>query len=141
MGDGIALSEIGSPSSIASFFILAAWAIRTWPYWKMRINEARKIQLDADGERLAQAFARIRDLEEAQSADRREFSKAMSDERKRCDLELDDIRKRLSAAEDENRGLQAMIRQNSSSTAVMMGRPGAVAESAAARRKRDSSDG
>src|SRR5688572_25847235 len=137
MVDGLALSDIGSPASFATFTLLAIWIIRTWPHWKSKINEARKIQLDADGERLAQAFARIRMLEETQSADRREFSvalsEAISEERKRCDKELDEIRGRLTAAETENRGLQAMIRQNSQSTAQMIGRPDAIVESVARR--------
>lgn len=141
MADGLSISDIGSPSSIASFFLLAAWLIRTWPHWKAKVNEARKIQLDADGERLAQAFARIRTLEEAQSADRREFNDELSKERKRCDAELDaireEMRERLTAAENENKGLQAMIRQNSQSSATMISRPDAVAESHAARQKRD----
>lgn len=140
MGNEWTVSDIGSPSSFATFFLLAAWVIRTWPHWKAKVNEARKIQLDADGERLSQAFARIRLLEEQQSADRREFNEAMSAERHRCDEELDEIRHRLTAAEEENRGLQAMIRQNSSSTAQMIGRPDAVAESEAARRARGGSD-
>jgi len=134
------LAQLGSVPAWGSFFILVGWVIRTWPHWKEKINEARKIQLDADGERLAQAFARIRVLEEAQSADRREFNEAMSSERKRCDGELDEIRtemrERLTAAEDENRGLKSMIRQNSSSTAEMVTRPDAVAESNAQRKKR-----
>jgi DNA anti-recombination protein RmuC len=137
MGNGIALSDIGSPASFATFTLLAIWVIRTWPHWKSKINEARKIQLDADGERLAQAFARIRVLEEQQSADRREFNEAMSNERKRCDGELDEIRERLTASEERERGLQAMIRQNSQSTAQMIRRPDAVAESTAHRGKRD----
>lgn len=134
MGDGLALSDIGSPSSFATFFLLAAWIVRTWPHWKAKVNEARKIQLDADGERLAQAFQRIRDLEETQSKDRREFNDAMSAERHRCDQELDEIRRRLSAAEEENKGLQAMIRQTGSSAAIMISRPDAVAESIAVRK-------
>lgn len=137
MADGLALSDLGSPASFATFTLLAIWVIRTWPHWKAKVNDARKIQLDADGERLAQAFARIRVLEEIQSADRREFHEAMSNERKRCDRELEEIRhemrERLASAEEENKGLKAMIRQNSQSTAQMIGRPGDVAESRARR--------
>lgn len=139
--DATTLSEIGSPTSFATLFILAAWIIRTWPHWKAKVNEARKIQLDADGERLAQAFARIRILEEVQTADRREFNEAMSAERHRCDEELDEIRRRLTAAEEREQGLLAMIRQNSSSTAMMVGRPDAVAESRAARKERERKGG
>lgn len=129
------LAQIGSLSTWSIFTLVAIWIIRTWPVWKQKINEARKIELDADGERLAQAFARIRVLEETQTADRRAFNDSLSEERRRCDQELDMIRKRLTASEDENRGLQAMIRQNSSSTAVMIGRPDAVAESTSHREK------
>jgi hypothetical protein len=150
MGDAISIADIGSPSSFATFFLLTAWIIRTWPHWKAKVNEARKIQLDADGDRLKQAFARIRDLEEAQSADRREFNdarsndrrefnEAMSDERKRCDAEIEEVRRetreRLTALEEENRGLQATIRQNSQSTAQMIGRPDAIAQSIVQRGK------
>lgn len=135
MVDGITVADIGSPASFATFTLLAIWVIRTWPHWKSKINEARKIQLDADGARLAQAFERIRSLEETQSADRREFNTALSNERKRCDGELDEIRERLTASEERERGLQAMIRQNSQSTAQMIGRPGDVAESVARRGK------
>lgn len=134
MVDGIALSDIGSPVSFGTFFLMAIWVIRTWPHWKAKVNEARKIQLDADGALRSDLLKRIRDLEEAQSIDRREFNLAMSNERKRCDSELDEIRERLTAAERENQGLQSMIRQSSQSTAVMIGRPADVAESAARRR-------
>lgn len=133
MADGITLSDFGSPLSAATLVTVLVWVIRTWPYWKQRINEARKIQLDADGERLAQAFARIRELEETQSSDRREFHEALSDERKRCDRELDEIRARLTASEQREQGLLGMIRQNSQSSAQMIGRPGDVAESRARR--------
>lgn len=133
MADGITFSDIGSPLSAATLATMFIWVVRTWPYWKMRINEARKIQLDADGVLRTDLLKRIRDLEETQSADRREFNAALSDERKRCDHELDEIRDRLAAAERENQGLQAMIRQASSSTAMMIGNPGAAAESVAAR--------
>jgi len=150
MGSEIALSDIGSPASLASFFLLLGWVVRTWPHWKSKINEARKIQLDADGERLKQAFDRIRVLEEAQSADRREFNdassnnrrefnEAMSDERRRCDAEIEEVRRetreRLTALEEENKGLKASIRQNSKSTAHMFGRPGDVADSTTRRDK------
>lgn len=136
MADGWTISEIGSPASLASFFLLLGWVVRTWPHWKSKVNEARKIQLDADGVLRTDLLKRIRELEETQSSDRRAFNEAMSNERKRCDDELDEIRRRLTAAEDENKGLQAMIRQNSSSSAVMISRPDAVAESNAQRKKR-----
>lgn len=122
--DNVTISDVGSPASFATFTLLAIWVIRTWPHWKAKINDARKIQLDADGARLAQAFARINDLERAQSVAYKEFTIALSDERKRCDKELDEIRERLTAAEERERGLLAMIRQNSQSTAQMIGRPG-----------------
>lgn len=124
MNSGLTVSDIGAIFSGGSFLILAVWVIRTWPVWKQRVNEARKIQLDADGERLVQAFARIRVLEETQSADRREFHEELSNERKRCDQELDEIKARLTASEQREQGLLSMIRQNSSSTAQMIGRPG-----------------
>ena len=135
MVDGIALSDIGSPASFATFTLLAIWVLRTWPHWKSKINEARKIERDADSVLRTDLLKRIRDLEEGQSADRREFNAALSDERKRCDAELDEIRARLTLAETENRSLQAMIRQNSQSSAQMLGRPGDVAESIARREK------
>lgn len=133
MGSGLVLADIGSPASFATFTLLAIWVIRTWPHWKSKINEARKIERDADGERLKQAFARIRELEEVQSADRREFNAALSNERKRCDKELDEIRRRLTEAERREDSLLAMVRQNSQSTAQMLGRPGDVATSATRR--------
>lgn len=136
MDEGVSFSDLGAVSGLGSVTILAIWVIRTWPYWKMRINEAQKIKADADGSLRADLFARIRELEVTQSNDRKEFNLAMSNERKRCDEELDEIRRRLTAAEEENRGLLAMIRQNSSSTAIMIGRPDAVAESATNRDKK-----
>jgi hypothetical protein len=142
MGSEISIADIGSPVSFGTFFLMAIWVIRTWPHWKAKVNEARKIQLDADSDRLSQAFTRIRVLEEAQSADRRDFNEEMSKERKRCDDELDEIRERLTASEQREQGLLAMIRQNSQSTAQMIGRPDAVAESAARRAGRgDNVDG
>lgn len=95
------LAQLGSVPAWGSFFLLVGWVVRTWPHWKERVNEARKIQLDADGVLRTDLLKRIRDLEEAQSVDRREFNAAMSDERRRCDAELDEIRRRLTAAEGE----------------------------------------
>lgn len=116
------ITQIGSAPAWATFFALVGWMVKTWPHWKEKVNEARKIQLDADGERLTQAFTRIRELEEIQSKDRREHHEALSNERRRCDAELDDIRARLSATEQRETALLAMIRQNSQSTAHMIGR-------------------
>jgi len=126
--DAGVVAQLGSLPGWASFVLLFGWVIRTWPHWKQKVNEARKIQLDADGARLEQAFTRIRELEETQSKDRREFNEELSNERRRCDAELDDIRKELEALKVENRGLLDLIRQNSRSTAIMIGRPDAVTE-------------
>lgn len=123
-----AFAQIGSVPAWGSFFVLVGWIVRTWPHWKEKINEARKIQLDADGVLRTDLLTRIRELEEGRSADRREFNEEMSKERKRCDIQLEEIRKEMNDLKDDNRGLLAMIRQNSSSTALMISRPDAVAE-------------
>lgn len=65
--------------------MLVAWMIRTWPHWKAKVNEARKIELDAHGELRGSLFTRIADLE-----------RAAIEERRRCDKELRELREKLS---------------------------------------------
>lgn len=108
--------------------------VKVWPLIKGKINEARKIELDAEADLRGDLLTRIKDLEEAQHRDRLEFYDAMGAERKRCDDELDAIRSRLTTAENENKGLMSMIRQNSQSTAQLMGDPDMLATSKTRRR-------
>ena len=110
--------------------------VLTWPVIKQKINEARKAELDADGNLRSTLIERIHQLEEIQSSDRADFFKAMAEERKRCDDELEEIRVRLRQAEDDNRGLMSMIRQASSSTAMIVTNPEAAAVTHAARKAR-----
>ena len=112
------------------------WIIRTWPVWKQRLNEARKIELDADEGLRASLIDRIHQLEEIQSRDRAEFFRAMAEERKRCAAEIEEIRAMLRRTEEDNRGLMAMIRQNSASTAMVVTNPDGTALTTAARRAR-----
>ena len=108
---------------------------KVWPLIKGKINEARKIELDANADLRGDLLQRIKDLEEAQHQDRLEFYNAMGAERKRCDEEMDAIRTRLThevegvrarltATENENKGLMSAIRQNSQSTAVLFDESG-----------------
>jgi hypothetical protein len=126
-------NAVANWTTTAIVFILA---IRSWPAIKAKINEARKIELGADGEFRSDLIARIHKLEEDQHRDKLEFADAMREERKRCDKELDEIRSRLTIAENENKGLQSMIRQHSQSGAMLMGSPDALAMTKAARKKR-----
>jgi uncharacterized protein YajQ (UPF0234 family) len=128
-----------TPGAVGIWAILATvvgYIIRTWPIVKQRLNEARKIEVDADAEHRTTLLQRIQLLEEVQSSDRTEFFKAMGDERLRCDRELDEIRTRLRKSEDDNQGLMAMIRQFSQSTAMAVTNPDGVALTNAARKAR-----
>lgn len=138
MFDGTALAQLtsGATAGWAAFFVFLIWVVRTWPHWKAKVNEARKIEIEGEATIRGQLLKRVGDLEEAQHRDRLDFITAMSDERKRCDGELDEIRAELKAERDERKGLESMIRQNSQSTAQMMGDPGGVAITGAARKRR-----
>lgn len=81
MGDW---EKYGSLPGWATFFMLMVWVIRTWPHWKAKINEARKIELDAHGELRGSLFSRIASLEQA-----------ALEERQRCDRELNILQKKL----------------------------------------------
>lgn len=98
--------------------------VKVWPLIMAKVNEARKIKLDAEADLRGDLLQRIKELEEAQHRDRLEFYTAMGDERKRCDDELDAIRSRLTAAENENKGLMSAIRQNSQSTGFLLDQKG-----------------
>jgi hypothetical protein len=126
----------GTAAGWTAVLLMAGWIIRTWPAWKQRVNEARKIELDSDAVLRTDLLARIHALEEGQTKDRREFNEAMAEERRRCDGELEEIRTRLRQAENDNRGLMAMIRQVSSSTAMVVTNPDGTALTTAARKKR-----
>lgn len=112
--------------------------VKVWPLIKAKVNEARKIELDADADFRGDLLQRVKELEEAQHKDRLDFITALGDERKRCDEELDVIRARLKAAEDVNAGLLAQIRQDSQSTAALLDSKGVLGRKPAtskARRK------
>lgn len=110
-------------SIIVLIVISSVALVRVWPLIMAKVNEARKIKLDADADLRGDLFQRIKELEEAQHRDRLEFYTAMGDERKRCDQELDTIRSRLTKAEDHNAGLQRQLAQNAQSTAQFLGHP------------------
>jgi hypothetical protein len=131
MGDASLAAQLLSPSTPLWLMALglATWAVKTWPVWKGKINEARKIELDADGVLRRDLFTRISELERTRTADREYFDNQLATERRRCDEELEKMR-------EENRGLVAMIRQHSQSSAVLMGDPAGVAITTAARKKR-----
>lgn len=76
--------KFGSLPGWATFFMLMVWVIRTWPHWKAKINEARKIELDGHSQLREHYFERIIGLE-----------KAAIEERKRCDEQLRALEKRL----------------------------------------------
>ena len=103
---------------------MAVVGIKVWPLIKGRINEARKIELDADAALRGDLFKRIKELEEAQDRDRLEFYDAKGAERRRCDAELDAIRARLTTAENENKGLMRAIRQHSQSAGFLLDQKG-----------------
>lgn len=107
-------------SAIVLIAMVAVAIVKVWPLIKAKINEARKIELDAEADLRGDLLGRIKDLEEAQHKDRVEFYDAMVVERRRCDDELDAIRLRLKGAEDANAGLQRMIAQNSQSTGFLL---------------------
>lgn len=114
-------------------FLCLITLIRGWPVLK-------KISVEADGSLRADLLKRISDLETQAAQDRLAFATEMAAERKRCE---DEIRELRQEAEDERRalkeevaGLLAAIRQNSQSTAYMIGEPEAVAVTGAARRNR-----
>lgn len=86
MANGLSVSDIGWLSIIAQSFLLAGWVVRTWPLWKAKLNEARKIQLDADGEQYKRVLewcdrldARVAVLEEEVETCRRERDEAKAE--------------------------------------------------------------
>lgn len=107
-------------SVVALIVFLAGMVVKFWPLLKGKLNEARKIELDADADFRGDLLQRVKELEESQHKDRLDFYTAMGDERKRCDAELDAIRARLTHAENENKGLMSAIRQHSQSAAALL---------------------
>lgn len=88
MGDW---EKFGSLPGWATFFMLLAWVIRTWPHWKAKVNEARKIELDAQGQLRTSLFERIATLEKA--AVERDAASAI--ERRLCEEEIRALRNKL----------------------------------------------
>jgi hypothetical protein len=131
MGDAGLVAQLFSPTTPLYLLLigLATWAIKTWPVWKGKINEARKIELDADGSLRKDLLVRIGELERARTADREYFDNQLAAERRRCDEEMEKLRQ-------DNKALVDMIRQHSKSTAMLMGDPAGVAITTAARKKR-----
>lgn len=106
--------------------------VKIWPVLKGKINEARKIELDANAEFRGDLLDRIKVLELGRDGDQQRLSDALSAERRRCDGELADMRRDFEKRIDE---LMRIITQNSQSTAQMLGNPGAVATSKAMRKE------
>lgn len=124
-------STLFSPATPLYLILLAlvGWMIKTWPVWKGKVNEARKIELDGAASLRGDLLVRIADLERARVDDRTYFDNLMATERLRCDKELEKMRL-------ENRGLVDLIRQHSQSSAVLIGDPGGTAITQAARKRR-----
>jgi hypothetical protein len=131
MGDASLAAQLLSPATPLWIMVigLVGWAVKTWPVWKGKINEARKIELDADGVLRRDLLTRISELERTRTTDREYFDNQLAGERRRCDEELEKMR-------EENRGLVAMIRQHSQSSAMLMGDPAGMAITSAARKRR-----
>lgn len=99
--------------------------VKVWPLIKGKINEARKIQLDADAELRGDLLDRIRDLENSRDGEPIRLAAALATEQARCDAEL----ARRDAAFSEYRirtdqridGLVRTIAQNSRSRAHLIG--------------------
>jgi hypothetical protein len=74
----------GSSAGWAMVIIALGWIVKTWPVWKQRVNEARKIEVDAEAQIRDDLIGRISTLEADLTAERR-----------RCDAELRALRDKL----------------------------------------------
>jgi hypothetical protein len=83
--------------------------VRVWPLVKAKINEARKIELDANADLRGDLLTRIRELEQAQVTDRLSFADAMGNERARCDKELESFRNDLGDARGRIKELEGYM--------------------------------
>jgi hypothetical protein len=97
--------------------------VRVWPLVMAKVNEARKIGLDADAHLRGDLLDRIKMLEEGRDGDQQRLSQSLADERRRCDGELADMRRDFEKRVDE---LMRIITQNSQSTAQLLGNPEAL---------------
>ena len=114
-------------------FLCLITLIKGWPALK-------KISVEADGSLRADLLARISDLEKQAAQDRLAFTNEMAAERKRCEEEIRELRQEFDedrrALNEQVSGLLAAIRQNSQSTAYMIGEPDAVATTKASQKHR-----
>jgi hypothetical protein len=109
----------------ASFLALLGLLVRQWvPLRRARID-ADKLKVESDNSLRVDLMAEIRALR----AEQRE-------ERADCDRRLAEQDKEIASLREEIRGLHAMIRQNSQSSAYLLGDPAAVATSTSARKQR-----
>lgn len=102
-------------------FIVAL--VRVWPLVMAKVNEARKIGLDADADLRGDLLDRIKMLEEGRDGDQQRLNQSLADERRRCDGELADMRRHFEKRIEE---LMRIITQNSQSTAQLLGNPEAL---------------
>lgn len=106
-----------APPAYALLLGCAVLAVRFFPVWKQRWNEARKIEVDADAGFRTTLIERIRLLEERCDGDQERLNLAMAEERRRCDGELEDMRRDFEKRIDE---LMRIIKQNSQSAAQLI---------------------
>jgi hypothetical protein len=88
----VAKLTTGSAAGWTLVVIVLGWIVKTWPAWKQRVNEARKIQLDADGKFREDLMERIRDLEHSLELAASRVNQAIEDERRRCEAEMSVMR-------------------------------------------------
>jgi hypothetical protein len=74
----------GTAAGWTLVLVVCGWIIKTWPAWKAKVNEARKIEVDAAATIREHLIERISALEHD-----------LSSERRRCDEELRALRDKL----------------------------------------------
>lgn len=103
-------------------------AVKVWPLIKGKINEARKIELDAEADLRGDLLGRIDKLETSRDGEQGRIEAAIASERRRCDAELAQRDAALSETKLEfNRRIDQLMRviaQNSQSSAFLLDEKG-----------------
>lgn len=111
-------------SVLALIAMVAVAIVKVWPLIKAKINEARKIELDAEADLRGDLLDRIDKLETSRDGEQGRIEAAIAAERRRCDAELAQRDARIAETKLEfNQRIDQLMRviaQNSQSTGYLI---------------------
>ncbi len=120
MGEATFLNQV-TPTTYSVLALLLVFVVtlaKIWPLLKAKVNEARKIERDADADLRGDLLQRIALLEARCDAEPGRLDAALAAERRRCEGEMADMRRDFQKRLDE---LTRIITQNSRSAAQFLG--------------------